>query len=288
MRKIIAGMFITLDGVIEAPEKWNPPFYNQEMTDAVQGQMSTCGTHLYGRRSYQLFRSVFTGPAADQIPHALLMNQTPKIVVSTTLTDADWGPTTVIGSDVVAQLTDLKRQPGKNINIGASGTLVRFLLKRGLLDELRLLVHPIMAGPAGTCSKTATSKCPSSSSTPARLPPASSRCATPRPQPRPARESAPSLEGTNSRKLQALGRRPQSGRQLLLAARSGRQTRRDRSRHRAVVPALVTTSAETCVCYRTGIFAPALSVSDCAASAHRAGLARGRDGCAHEYPDQHE
>jgi dihydrofolate reductase len=146
MRKIIAGMFITLDGVIEAPEKWNPPFYNQEMTDAVQGQLASCDTHLYGRRSYELFRSVFTGPAAKQIPHAPLMNETPKVVVSTTLTDADWGPATVISSDVVARLADLKRQPGKDINVGASGTLVRLLLKEGLLDELRLLVHPIVVG----------------------------------------------------------------------------------------------------------------------------------------------
>jgi hypothetical protein len=113
MRKIIAGMFITLDGVIEAPEKWNPPFYNQEMTDAVQGQLASCDTHLYGRRSYELFRSVFTGPAAKQIPHAPLMNETPKIVVSTTLTDADWGPATVISSDVVARLADLKHQTGQ-------------------------------------------------------------------------------------------------------------------------------------------------------------------------------
>lgn len=146
MRQITAGMFITLDGVIEAPEKWNPPFYNQEMTDVVQGQLTTCDTHLYGRRSYELFRSVFTGPGAKQIPHAPLMNETQKVVVSTTLTDADWGPTTVISTDVVDRLAELKQQPGKNINVGGSGTLVRFLLKEGLLDELSLLVHPILVG----------------------------------------------------------------------------------------------------------------------------------------------
>ena len=146
MRKIVAGMFITLDGVVEAPEKWNPPFYNQEMTEAVQGQLATSDTHLYGRRSYELFRSVFTGPAAKQIPHSPLMNDAPKVVVSTTLTDADWGPTELISSDVGTRLGELKQQPGKDINVGASGTLVRFLLEEGLLDELRLLVHPIVVG----------------------------------------------------------------------------------------------------------------------------------------------
>ncbi len=146
MRKIVAGMFITADGVIEAPEKWNPPYYNQEMTDAVQGQMATCDTHLYGRISYELFRGVFTGPKAEHIPHAPLMNETPKILVSTTLKHPDWGPTSLISTDVANQLHEVKKQPGKDINVGASGTLVRFLLTEGLLDELLLIVHPIVVG----------------------------------------------------------------------------------------------------------------------------------------------
>jgi dihydrofolate reductase len=146
MRKIVAGMFITLDGVVEAPEKWNPPYYDQEMTEAVQAQIATADTHLYGRRSYELFQSVFTGPAAENIPHAPIMTDTPKIVVSTTLQNPDWGPTTLIGDDVAAELAKLKQQPGKNISIGASGTLVRFLLQERLLDELQLLVHPVVVG----------------------------------------------------------------------------------------------------------------------------------------------
>ena len=144
MRKIIAGMFITLDGVIEAPEKWNPPYYDDELNQAVMPRIASAGAHLYGRRSYELFRSVFTGPAAP--PHAGLMTSTPKIVVSTTLERPDWGPTTVISSDVSAALARLKGQPGKDITVGASGTLVRFLLRERLLDELQLLVHPVIAG----------------------------------------------------------------------------------------------------------------------------------------------
>ena len=71
MRKIIAGLFSTLDGVIEAPEKWNPPYYDDELNRAVMPLLADAGTHLYGRRSYELFRAVFTGPAAP--PHAGLM-----------------------------------------------------------------------------------------------------------------------------------------------------------------------------------------------------------------------
>ena len=144
MRKITAGMFITLDGVIEAPQKWNPPYYGDEMNQAVMPQLASAGTHLYGRRSYELFRAVFTGPSAP--PHAQMMTSTPKVVVSTTLKDPAWGPTTVIGSDVAAELTKLKQQPGGTIAVGASGTLVRYLLTEGLLDELQLLVHPVLVG----------------------------------------------------------------------------------------------------------------------------------------------
>ena len=143
MRKIIAGMFITLDGVVEAPEKWNPPYYDDELNQAVMPRIASAGAHLYGRRSYELFRGVFTGPAAP--PHAPLMTNTPKFVVSTTVDNPDWGPTTVISRDVSATLARLKEQPGGDIAVGASGTLVRFLLRERLLDELQLLVHPVVA-----------------------------------------------------------------------------------------------------------------------------------------------
>lgn len=144
MRKIIAGMFITLDGVIEAPEKWNPPYFSDELMQAVMAPLAGADLHLYGRRSYEEFRAVFTGPAAP--PHAPVMTSAPKAVVSATLDRPDWGPTTVISSDVAAEITKLKQQPGGDITVGASGTLVRFLLEEGLLDELILLVHPVVVG----------------------------------------------------------------------------------------------------------------------------------------------
>jgi dihydrofolate reductase len=144
MRKITAGVFITLDGVVEAPETWNPPYYDDELNRAVMPRLTDAGIHLYGRRSYELFRSVFTGPAAP--PHATMMTSTPKVVVSTTLRDADWGPTKVISGGIASALTELKQQPGKDIAVGASGTLIRFLLAERLLDELILLVHPVVIG----------------------------------------------------------------------------------------------------------------------------------------------
>lgn len=145
MRKIIAGLFITLDGVVEAPEGWNPPYHDDEMSQAVMPPLAAAGAHLYGRRSYELFRGVFTGPMAP--PHASLMTSMPKFVVSATLDCPDWGPTTVIRGAVTTALSRLKEQPGGDILVGGSGTLVRFLLQEGLLDELRLLVHPVIVGP---------------------------------------------------------------------------------------------------------------------------------------------
>ena len=71
MTKITAGLLITLDGVIEAPEKWNPPYDNDEMTQVVMEQMADADTQLYGRRTYESFRTVFTGPSAP--PRASLL-----------------------------------------------------------------------------------------------------------------------------------------------------------------------------------------------------------------------
>jgi dihydrofolate reductase len=145
VKKIVAGLFITLDGVIEAPEKWNPPYYDDELSRAVMPMIADAGTHLYGRRSYELFRSVFTGQ--DAPPHAGLMTDAPKVVVSSRPLDGpDWGPVTLISGDVTAGLSRLKQQSGGHISVGASGTLVKFLLQAGLLDELSLMVHPVVVG----------------------------------------------------------------------------------------------------------------------------------------------
>ena len=144
MRKIIAGMFITLDGVVEAPEKWNPPYYDDELNQAVMPLLAAAGTHLYGRRSYELFRGVFTGPAAP--PHAELMTATPKVVVSTTLDNPDWGPTTVISSDITRRPGQAEAAAGRGHHRGGERHPGPVPAREHLLDELSLLVHPVVAG----------------------------------------------------------------------------------------------------------------------------------------------
>jgi dihydrofolate reductase len=146
MRRLISGLFITLDGVVEDPHSWNPTYYNHETTEAVQSALTASDTHLYGRRSYDMFRSVFTGPGAERIGHAPIMNDTPKVLVSTNMADSGWGQTTVINGDLAARIRELKQRPGGTISVQASPALVRFLLGEGLLDELHLLIHPVIVG----------------------------------------------------------------------------------------------------------------------------------------------
>lgn len=146
MRKIVSGLFISLDGVYEAPDQWHFPYFNDEMGEAVGAQMAAADTMLLGRQTYDEFASYWPSQDSSENPIAEHMNGTPKYVVSTTLASADWENTTLIKDNVAEELTKLKQQPGKDIGITGSGALVASLLREGLLDELRLLVHPIVVG----------------------------------------------------------------------------------------------------------------------------------------------
>ena len=149
MRKIVAGLFISLDGVYEAPETWHFPYFNDEMGEAVGAQMAESDCMLLGRVTYEEFAAYWPQQTSDGEAGEMagFMNDTPKYVVSSTLKSADWKNTTLLdGTNAAEELTRLKQQPGKDISITGSGTLVRTLLRAGLLDELRLLVHPIVVG----------------------------------------------------------------------------------------------------------------------------------------------
>lgn len=145
MRKIIAGLFVSLDGVMESPERWHFPYFNEEMGEAVGSQMAEADAMLLGRVTYQEFADAFAG-AGDDNPMAAQMTNTPKFVVSTTLDAVEWRNSTLIKGNVVEEITKLKQQPGKHILISGSATLVRSLLRANVLDELRLLIHPIVVG----------------------------------------------------------------------------------------------------------------------------------------------
>ncbi|HEY7036566.1 MAG TPA: dihydrofolate reductase family protein [Thermomicrobiales bacterium] len=146
MRKIVAGLLISLDGVVEAPDKWHFPYFNDEMGAAIGASIGEGDCMLLGRVTYEEFAGFWPNQSPDD-PFTGIMNNTPKYVVSTTLNQLDWQNSTLInGNNLVEEITKLKNQPGKNINITGSGTLVRSLLREGLLDELTLFLHPIVVG----------------------------------------------------------------------------------------------------------------------------------------------
>jgi dihydrofolate reductase len=145
MRKIVSGLFISLDGVVEAPETWHFPYFNDEMGEIVGSQMEAADTMLLGRRTYEEFAAFWSDKGSD-VEFADVINGQPKLVASTTLTSVDWQNSTLIEGDVGQALSRLKEQPGKDISITGSPTLVRSLLAQGLIDELRLLMHPFVVG----------------------------------------------------------------------------------------------------------------------------------------------
>ncbi|MFF5207146.1 dihydrofolate reductase family protein [Streptosporangium sp. NPDC000396] len=145
MRKIVAAFFMSLDGVVEAPQNWHFPYFNEEMGEAVGAQASEADAMLLGRRTYEEFAAHWADKGSD-VPFADHINNTTKFVVSSTLETAEWRNSTLIRDDVAGEIAELKQQPGKNILVNGSATLVRSLLRDNLLDELRLLVHPIIVG----------------------------------------------------------------------------------------------------------------------------------------------
>jgi dihydrofolate reductase len=143
MRKIVAGVFVSVNGVVEAPDTWTGPYFSPEVGQLVGSLIAEGDTLLLGRVTYQEFAMAFGGQAGGM---ADTMNSLPKVVVSTTLDKAEWQNSTLISSDIAAEITKLKQQPGRNINVSGSGTLVSWLLRQGLLDQLDLLMFPVVVG----------------------------------------------------------------------------------------------------------------------------------------------
>ncbi|MBB5872968.1 dihydrofolate reductase [Allocatelliglobosispora scoriae] len=145
MRKLVVAEFISLDGVVEAPDQWHFPYLSEEMFSVMWAQNAQTDTMLLGRVTYESFAGAFANAPADD-PVAANLNRPEKLVVSSTLTELTWKNSTLLSGDVVEQVTKLKEQPGRDILTTGSITLVRELLRAGLVDELSLLVHPIVVG----------------------------------------------------------------------------------------------------------------------------------------------
>ncbi|MEA2828545.1 MAG: hypothetical protein QOG43_2984 [Actinomycetota bacterium] len=159
--RIVISEFMSLDGVVQAPGGakedtdggfqhggWSMPFFDPGvMGPAFEAMTEQTDALLYGRRTWQVMAGAWPGRAGD--PFADWINGVQKYVVSSTLSESDltWAPTKLIpGDDVLEAVADLRRQPGGNVNIMGSARLVRTLLAADLVDELSLMIEPIILG----------------------------------------------------------------------------------------------------------------------------------------------
>lgn len=144
MRKLVVTEFLTADGVMEAPDEWHGPYFDDDMAAAVTAQMTASDGLLLGRTTYEGFAAAW--PAMIDAPGGAHMNGVAKYVVSSTPEKADWNNSTVLTGDLATAVRELKEQDGANIAVMGSATLVQCLLGEGLVDEIDLLVDPVVVG----------------------------------------------------------------------------------------------------------------------------------------------
>jgi dihydrofolate reductase len=145
MRKIKSYFFISLDGVVESPDEWHFPYFDDEMGAAVGAGFAGSDALLMGRVLYDEWAEYWPDHADE--PFGDVMNSMKKYVVSNSLDTAEWENSEIISGDVAAEkVAVVKAQDGGDITMSGSATTVRWLLREGLLDELHLLVHPLVVG----------------------------------------------------------------------------------------------------------------------------------------------
>jgi dihydrofolate reductase len=143
VRKIIESTLISADGVVGDPQGWAMQHRDAEVDREALERLATTDAMLMGRGTYEVFSATFPGQAGD---FAHRVNSIRKYVFSSTLKQADWNNSTIINGDAVAEVTRLKQQDGQDLAMYGHGSLAQALLEHGLVDELRLSVHPVLVG----------------------------------------------------------------------------------------------------------------------------------------------
>lgn len=146
MGNVTASFFISLDGVVEAPETWHTPWFDEEMGATIGQAIAAADAFLLGRRTYEEWAAYWPQQDPGRNPMAAAINGLPKYVVSRTLGEATWQGSTVLAGALADEVPRLKERHGGEIAISGSATLVRSLLEAGLLDELRVMLHPVLVG----------------------------------------------------------------------------------------------------------------------------------------------
>ena len=148
MRKIIVSAGVTIDGIFEAETmgQWAAPYYSEERDAFIRGLILASDALLLGRKTYDLQAYYWPNQKADKYGIANHKNSMSKYVVTSTALQSQWNNSTAIKDNVLGEVAKLKQQPGKDILIEGSATLVGSLAQAGLIDEYNLLVHPAVMG----------------------------------------------------------------------------------------------------------------------------------------------
>jgi dihydrofolate reductase len=145
MRKIIESTFVTLDGVIQDPQNWSPPYWDDEHLNYNQNLMRTADTMLLGRVTWEGFAQAWPPRAGKGDAFADKFNEMPKYVASRTLRAASWN-TTVLKGDAATEVQKLKQQDGGDIIKYGTGEFSRALLAHKLVDEFHFWMFPVVVG----------------------------------------------------------------------------------------------------------------------------------------------
>ncbi|HEY8928279.1 MAG TPA: dihydrofolate reductase family protein [Mucilaginibacter sp.] len=148
MRKLIVSAWITLDGIFDAElmNEWFNPFDSAERQDYIRNGILECDAFLFGRKTYEMLAPYWSSLKNNEMGVADQLNSSPKYVVSSTLKNAGWNNSTIISQNVIEEIKKLKQQSGGNIQIEGSAELIAGMMKAGVIDEYRLLVHPVIIG----------------------------------------------------------------------------------------------------------------------------------------------
>ena len=148
MKKLIVSAWVSLDGVFDAElmNEWFNPFDSVSRQEYIRDGILSADAFMFGRNTYQMLAPYWSSLKNNEMGVADKLNSAPKYVASKTLKTADWNNSTVIGENLPDEINRLKQQPGSEIQIEGSAELVASLMRLGLVDELRLLVHPVVMG----------------------------------------------------------------------------------------------------------------------------------------------
>ncbi len=144
-RKVVASLYVTLDGFIDEPGLWSFPFWSEEAAQFKAHELADSDALLLGRITYEGFARAWPSMEEEAGEFGRKMNAMPKYVASRTLTEATWNATLIEG-DVADAVRRLKADDGGDLLLAGSGQLVSYLAAHDLVDEYRLMVHPIVLG----------------------------------------------------------------------------------------------------------------------------------------------